>query len=155
MTEIRLEVFGEEVIARRLSRFGENVSDFKPLFENIMTLLEGISAETFATQDSGAWPALSPKYAEWKNANYPGKPLMRLTDRLYQSLTTKGSGSVRQIQQTSMRFGTTVPYAAMHQSGGGTLPRRRVVHLVEDDKKKIMKEVHRFVVAARDDGGTA
>lgn len=151
MTEIRLEIFGEDVIARRLERFGENISDLRPLFNRIIPVLEQIAEETFATKDHGSWPPLSPKYKEWKDANYPGKPMMRLTDRLYNSLTGKGSGAVRIIGPATLTYGTTVPYGIMHQKGGSILPQRRVIHLTPEDKKRIMKEVQRFLVEASQD----
>lgn len=147
-SEIRLEIFGEKVIARRLERFGEGISDFRPLFNRIVTVLEESTVENFATEGHGTWPPLSPRYAAWKAEHYPGKPIMRRTDRLYDSLVGKGAGAVRDIQETRMRYGTTVPYAAIHQKGGATIPQRRVVHLLEERKKAVMKEVQRFVVAA-------
>ena len=73
-----------------------------------------------------AWAALSPKYARWKALHHPGKPIMRLTDALHDSLTQRPMG-VERINSHSAEFGTDVPYAHWHQDGTSKMPRRAVM----------------------------
>ena len=148
--QITLEVFGDKILSRKLSRFGEGVSDFRPAFIFIVEDLRTATVNLFKTEGHGQWPPLSPKYAAWKKANFSGQPIMRASDMLYDSLIKKGRGGIEEIDKLTMRWGTNVPYARFHQKGAGHLPVRRVVHLVEDEKKAIVKQVQRYVVSMRD-----
>ena len=44
----------------------------------------------FETEGYGQWPALSPAYKEWKAANYPGQPILRLMDKYFSAATQPG-----------------------------------------------------------------
>src|SRR4051794_39671626 len=54
------------------------------------------------------WPGLSLGYAAWKARAYPGKSIMRRTDRLFESVTG-GSEGFWDVGPRSIRFGTRVP----------------------------------------------
>ena len=142
--EMRLEVLGEAQLVRRLSRFGENVKDFRPAFETIVDRLRVATEELFDAEGRG-WPPLSPKYAAWKEIHYPGQPIMRRTDTLYGSLVGRTGGSILEIQPLEMRWGTSVDYARYHQQGAG-VPQRRVINLAENEKVGIMKELQIYLV---------
>ena len=84
------------------------------------------------------WARLSTSYRKWKARHYPGKPIMRRTDRLWHSLTQPGHPDfVYRTSLQQMVIGTNVPYAIYHQSQEprtSELPRRPVVELREDQK---------------------
>jgi hypothetical protein len=56
------------------------------------------------------WPALSPAYSQWKEKAYPGMPMMRRTDRLFESVTGQSDEGFWEVGPRSIRFGTRVPY---------------------------------------------
>lgn len=91
--------------------------------------LEKSNAANFAANGlpSGrAWSPLDPGYARWKSANFPGRPTMVRTGRLFRSLTSmKDSPSF--IRRDVAEFGTNVEYAKFHQYGTSKMPKRQVV----------------------------
>jgi len=78
----------------------------------------------FEIEGDPAWPALSPLYRAWKARHFPGKTILRRTDRLYESLTSPGGENIAMVTPRTIRFGTRVPYWGHHQRGSGVLPRR-------------------------------
>ena len=143
--DFTFEIFGEEQIARRLSRFGDGVEDFRPAFGSIVERLREDTQEQFSQAGRGLWPPLSPAYAAWKAVHYPGKPIMRRSDHLYNSLVGRSGDSVLVMQPMEMRWGTKTSYAKYHQLGKG-VPQRRVVDLSELEKKMIIKELQAYMV---------
>lgn len=73
---------------------------------------------------AAGWPSLSPRYSAWKALHYPGKPLLRASDRLYKSLTETTSDSIRKATDKGAQFGSRVPYANRHNRGTGGMPKR-------------------------------
>lgn len=56
------------------------------------------------------WPALNPNYSAWKSRHFPGKPMMRRTDRLFSSLTGQTGDTIWVVTPRTIRMGTKVPY---------------------------------------------
>lgn len=89
---------------------------------------------------------MSPKYAEQKERDYPGRQILVRTGKLKASLTGKTVDTIRIIHPLQMALGTTIPYAGYHQRGTPTMPRRPVVELTEQDKRSWTKIIQRFLV---------
>lgn len=108
-----------------MGRFGEHV------FPRVIRLLEKEVKGQFEAEgrgpNRGKWAPLSPAYAAWKRRHYPGRGILRRTNRLYRALTrSRGAQSLRYYTAKELRFGTAlVPYASFHQVGtqGGILSR--------------------------------
>lgn len=143
---IRLEALGEDVVVRQLSRFTESVKDYRPAFATIVKRLEDHAAKQFASQGKGEWAPLSPAYARWKEANFPGRPLLRLTDDLYNSLVKENSKSVREVKELTLKWGTKVPYGTFHQLGTRRMPARRIIALSVEEKRTIVKDIQAYIV---------
>ncbi len=97
-------------------------------------------------QRSGeTWVALSPDYAAWKERHYPGQPIMRLTDRLYGSLTEKtDQDHVFRSGPSFAEYGTRVRYARAHQYGyrPRNLPVRKVIpRLTSEDGEALVDAI--------------
>lgn len=107
--------------------------------------------------DHGLWPALSPKYEAWKKKRYPGKTIMRRTDKLYHSLTGYNKYSIRYISNNPsglvIKLGTQLKYAEYHQEGIITkagIKTRRTIDPTEWVMVRWLKLIHRaYVYAAR------
>lgn len=71
------------------------------------------------------WPQLSEKYAEWKEKNYPGRPLLVRTGSLKKSMTVQGAGgNITAIGKNGAVFGSSVSYGIYHDQGGSRIPQR-------------------------------
>lgn len=68
--------------------------------------------EVFRTQGGETrWAQLSPAYRRWKREHYPGKKILRLTDRMWHAATGQSREATVDIQPKSASFGVSVPYA--------------------------------------------
>lgn len=123
-----------EGVKRRALNLGPVFSEFKPIWLQA-------TRQVFAAQGLPVpWPALSPAYAAWKRQHYPGKTMMRRTDRLYRSLTQDRSGDmIWEATPRTIRYGTRVPY---HQFGQ---LRRPTVILLRSSFDRLNKMVLAYV----------
>lgn len=158
MLRITVEIQGEKVLDRALSRFGEQLRDLRQLWPAVVTELRAITREQFAGQGIGAtgqWAKLSPAYKRWKEKNYPGRPILVRTEALKDSLLKNNKNTVYRPLPQSLEFGTKIKYAAYHQRGSGKLKRRPIFDLNEQQKTRIIKAIQkRLVSAGRDNGVT-
>ncbi len=118
---VAFERAGEEFTA---ANFGERV------FPKLIPVFEKELKEQFAAEgegpNRGAWKALSPGYAAWKERVYPGQPKLVATGRMREALTSEGSPfAMRVYSGAQFNFGTQgVEYASFHQTGAGKMPDR-------------------------------
>lgn len=92
-------------------RAGDEVADIgKYLFPKLTPIFEAEERRQFDAEGggpTGAWAALSPGYAAWKEAHYHGKTINRRTDALYEALTSSSSVvAARSSQGNDFEFGT-------------------------------------------------
>ncbi len=125
---IDIDVDMADAIAR-MSGMKARSHDFTTVLVWARGELEKSNAANFAANGlpSGrSWSPLDPGYARWKSANFPGRPTMVRSGRLFRSLTNmKGAPSF--IRRDVAEFGTGVEYAKFHQSGTFKMPKRQVV----------------------------
>jgi phage gpG-like protein len=95
---------------------------------------------------------MSPAYAARKALAYPGQPIMRRTDRLYDSLTSETSDTIYDVAPQRLVMGTTVEYSEKHQEGGGRLPPRVHVQLLDDTFEELAVSMFVYVVDPLDRG---
>ncbi len=148
---IQFEVAGEVQLARSFSRFGDSASDLRPAFTGIADNFQTIEERLFETEGRtggrGAWAPLSQAYAARKAQVAPGKTILRLSDRLWRSLTGRDRGdAIREIKRQQMRLGTRVPWALFHQDARSGRTKRRVIDLNEGNKRDWTKIVQRQLV---------
>ena len=99
-----------------------------------------VAKQQFSSRGSrgahGLWDALDPKYAEIKKKLFPGKPIMRRKDKLYNSLTSSGGDNISIGTNTALGYsftmGTNIDgYPLEHQKGGtkvkGRPPMRKLL----------------------------
>ena len=152
-------VEGETQLLRSFDRFTEGVTNLEPAFEEIGIDVREILVEQFAHEGNG-WTPLSPAYAIRKRRLYGDKPILRATDRMFNSLTNKGAeGNITDIHPMEASYGTSVkshdigkqnagyPYPRAHQTGAGRLPQRKIFALTEANKRRITRTMQRYLVA--------
>ncbi|MGL3805849.1 phage virion morphogenesis protein [Paeniglutamicibacter sp. R2-26] len=132
-----------------LTRFEDHVQDAEPVFEAMADHVATMNQRQFDAQGSyygGAWSPLSPKYAAWKAAKRPGRPILVFDGLLRESLTQRPFG-VDEITSKSMTVGTGIDYARYHQDGTDTMPARELLgRPTREDTKMWAKMMHEFIV---------
>lgn len=149
---ITISLPNETVFSREINRFSNGVSDFRIVAPTILTTLRSIVADQFATQGRGLWRPLSKRYAAQKAQKYPGKTVLRRTDRMYDSLVKRTASSIVSINKNELTYGTSVPFASFHQTGTRKMPARKIIALTEGDKDKIIKAVQARLVKLTKEG---
>lgn len=150
---LTFEIVGGERLDVTLSRFGQEVSDWRPFFrEEVAPKFFETLQSNLAGQGSyvGGYAPLSEPYGSWKAQHYPGKTILRREDQIYNSLTWSGGpgpGGVYRDSPSSVEMGTSVPHAGPHQVGSGRLPVRKIVFLPVGASESYGRLAHRWVVA--------
>ena len=152
MFRFRLDIAGEVQMDRGIARFSEGVADYRPIW--------GVIADDFAEQEKKqfksegeaggqTWQELSPAYAGWKAAQYPGTRILERTGDLERSLTQANDpNGVRIEGRKTLTLGSKIPYAIYHQSiqPRKVLPRRPEIMLPEKFKRAVMAHMHGYLV---------
>lgn len=124
---------GDAVLERMtvaFERLGEGLADFERYtFPKVITAFEEEARGQFGVEGggpSGPWAALSPAYAAWKEANYPGQPILKRSGDLYEALAQSSSPlALRETTTSTLNYGTAgVEYASYHQLGTDVLTPR-------------------------------
>lgn len=152
------EVAGDKQIARGFSRFADDIKDLSPAFREIAKSFRDIMRKQFDSEGSyggSSWAPLNPTYAEWKAANFGGKPILQLTGAMMESLVDKTGSTIEEISKLSMVLGSKLPYPKFHQTSTRYMPARPVIKLTEENKRTWMRILQRYLVkeAKKEFGG--
>lgn len=107
-----------------LENMQKAVKDLRPVFRKAEKDLSDIYTKHFTTNGSGRWKPLDAEYGAWKSANYPGRPTLVQTGKLFRTIR---KFSVREINRTSASFGTDAKVAKFHQYGTWSMPKREII----------------------------
>ena len=90
----------------------------------------------FETEGYGQWPALSPAYKEWKAANYPGQPILRLMDKYFSAATQPGNpNNFIDLDDNRIEYGVDgLDHPRYHEDGTSKTPARPVFGLIEESE---------------------
>jgi phage gpG-like protein len=139
---------GAEEIRTMMNRLLQAVDDISPAFPEMEATFRAIELQAFTSEgtsgESGAWAPLSPGYRAWKERHFPGKTILRRTDRLMGSLVRRGADSFIESSPKRLAIGTTTPYAAFHQVPGLGARFRPPISLTDRDAAKFQAILHRF-----------
>jgi len=95
------------------------------------------------------WPPLAPATVIAKGTR--GAGILRLTDRLFNSVTGSGGENIAKMRRSSFgykyEFGTTVPYGEFHQEGTANMPARPFLQMTESQEIKFEETVGNITVA--------
>lgn len=136
---------GVEVFDRAFIRLTQIISDFRSIWPNVATEFYAIEADQFGSEGekgaSGKWAPLSPAYKKWKDAHFPGEPLLQLTHTLVDSLTDpEALGAIYRLEADEMTVGSKVEYATAHQKT------RPLISFTTEDKRRIQKSIQAGLV---------
>lgn len=87
-------------------------------------LLAQVKQRTLATQDDrgSSFKPLSPQYAKWKRARYPGKPILVRTGRMLGALVVRATSTMFKLEFDNPDAARIAGY---HQRGTRKMPARR------------------------------
>lgn len=145
MLKFSATVEGVEILNRAFNRVEESISDFRPLWPAVAQEFYAIEREQFDTEGaagaSGKWAALSPAYKRWKEINYPGQPIMKLENTLFESLTDpEALDAIFRPGKDELVIGSKTPYARrQHQT-------RPLISMSESQKRRLQKAIQRGLV---------
>lgn len=127
---LNIKVRGQDSITQELTGVIRRSSDLRVPFEAFRPVwIDAIQENFDAEGDPVPWPELSPAYAGWKSSAYPGQKMLRLTDRMYDSLTSMTSDTIWRTTPRTIQFGSRVPYFIYHQEGTSKMPARPMMTL--------------------------
>lgn len=134
-------VKGEKEFRLQFQKLGAGLKDFRFLWPSFAQKFYEIEQEQFGSEGrKNKWAALSPAYAKWKAAHFPGKSILQRQGPLVTSLTRKGAaGSVYEEKPLSLTLGSSIGYAGAHQKGRGRMPARPPIDITPNDVKAFGK----------------
>jgi phage gpG-like protein len=132
------EVIGLTEVGKGIGALQDAIKDLRPFWKDVFApKYFGIVQDLFATAGrargeggkfkGGAWPWLSPAYRIWKEAHYPGKPILVRKGHLRESVRWHGAPGPEGIFEATATYaiaGTRIPYGKYHQKGTSKMPAR-------------------------------
>ncbi len=103
-------------------------------------MVTGSIMRNFDAEGRPSWPRLSPRYAAWKEAHYPGRPILVLTGDM------KAGFDYEATEQT-LKILNEKWYWKVHNTGypPNNLPARTIVMLQNADKTVFTRGLRKFV----------
>ena len=142
---------------RGIARFADGVADYRPVWAFVADDFYSQIGRQFRSEGVAGgekWEALTAAYSGWKEAHFPGKPILERTGELLDSLTDPNSpNAVRIEERKSLTLGSSVPYAIYHQTGTKNMPARPEIQLTEAFKRTTMHHVQQYLVAIATQSG--
>lgn len=149
-------------VEKKIKNLLDFTHNFKPFFIKVLgrgpssepwTIRGGIhySIEKGQSPDGQRFAPLSPIYDQWKSKNYSGDlPTLMLSGHLYESLVYENNDTVLKMSETSLVFGTSVPYAAALHYGykKRKLPSRKYMGYRRNQKERIELELRKYITDA-------
>ena len=147
-----LSFYGGTQLDRELARIQKAPDNMWPVWNYLTDRFVKMEKRQFKTEGqygSGGWAPLSPRYGAWKAAAYPGKTILRRSDRLYDSLTRRPL-PIEVLEASHMVIGSDVEYGKYHMRGAGRhMPRRRPIEFPLAERASWMKAIQRYIVTGK------
>lgn len=145
---ISVEFVGLDKTIERLTAMARRLRDLRPAWRSVLSYLKRATEQTFVSQGARIgtqWAPLSEGYAKQKAVVYPGQPILRASDAMFNSLVGGNSDSVVEIQEQELTYGTRTKYARYHQDGTPRMSQRRILAVTDDDRREIKQIVRRHL----------
>jgi phage gpG-like protein len=148
---LRFECVGQKTINVHLLDFRDRTVDASPAFSAIAELMRAETAEQFESEGghaSGGWKPLKPATVKAKQHGGFRPNILQRTGSLLDSLTVKDDpNQIVEVGPLSLRFGTRVSYAVLHQTGTGHMPARQPLAFTEQARRNMTTIMQRWLVA--------
>lgn len=107
------------------------LSDWRPAFQKLAPQ-SAIMIHTVFEQEGPGWLELKPSTLKEKEKHFPGKTILRRTDRLYHSFEEGAADNVTRLEELTAEFGSAVPYGIYHQET------RPIIHITPGDELQLV-----------------
>ena len=153
--KISIEPGGEKELTRMLHRVGDSFDQWDEFFTQFTTAFYTMEKAVFRSGGSAygltAWKPLSPKYKSWKEARYPGRPILTLRGHLGKALSGSHGSQYSKYRKTDdeLTLGVKdIAYARAHQSGNPerNLPPRPPIRLSDSFVEQVTKDLQKIIV---------
>jgi len=136
---------------RGIARFADGITDYRPVWPVIEDDFYSLEARQFQSEGVAGggekWAPLSPEYAGYKEAHFPGAKILERKGDLARSLSNANDPNAVHIRERKMlTLGTRVPYARYHQEGTKHMPARPEIQFPEPFKRMAMAHVQQHLV---------
>lgn len=135
-----ITVQGKEGLFVGFQKINDRFQDFRPTLEKLGDETFKIIRKRFDAEGPG-WAPLSPAYAAEKARRFPGKPILRRQDDLYNSFVKGGRSNVNRVSKLEGEFGSSDFKAPLHQEGKGRLPARPILEITNQDEVRFTEIV--------------
>ena len=142
-----IEVKGAERATLNLHELGVRARALNPLEPQLQKVFFRSDEASFAAQGPG-WPSLADSTKERKAAMEQDPRMLRLTQRLFRSLTQRGGEATVRTSEDQVRFSTTVPYARFHKHGTANMPAREM-ELTAGERDEMAHLIADFVATGK------
>lgn len=141
---------GEAPYSRGFYAMANAVQDMSPVMKRIgEDVRQGVMAQ-FTTEGSAKgspWEPLSPEYGAWKEAHYPGAPILVRTGAMRSGALAPDAVK---IDKSSMRYEPHGGVWLYHQGGTKYMPRRPIVVITKNDRRQWDRYWAQWLAAMRD-----
>ena len=145
-----VEVRGLKQAKDHLKRRIKRIENLREPLGMIAQDFYSMEREWFASKGGGRWQPLSKNYAAWKRKAHPGKPIMRLTDKMWSEFTGKpGHMTIDRFRLRIRVVGAN--YWQLHNKGSKAkhIPKRPLISPVLDVRKQAWSELITRWLSAR------
>jgi len=115
---------------------------FKPWLERFMGEI-GAGFQSSVSQFGEAWAPL--KYPRPPGHNPDTRPLIDTGD-LMRSVTSNAAGNINKIGPAGLTFGTSIPYAHVHQAGSFPIPARPFLNVNQDQATRAAEMIAQQII---------
>lgn len=137
-----------EEAVKRLTAIRDRLDDLRPAWRTALIYLRRATKEQFASQggrSGDGWAPLTPAYAARKARIFPGKPILRATDAMFNSLIGQTENTVVEFDALEFTYGTRDPKARYHQDGTPRMARRRILTVTEEDRRQLRRIANAYI----------
>ncbi len=145
---IEADVAGDKQVSRDLLRIGSRADNMRPALLKVAELLAASSARRFSQQGPG-WAPLAETTLTQRALEGSGSRILDRSGALKGSVSKIGGAGQQLVATDSwLLFGTTVPYAGIHQHGAphAGIPQRKIFDLDGGARTAIVKTIQRFAL---------
>ena len=157
--QTHMAIRGDLKVQSRLTQWASRAGNTIPAMKAIEVMLEEKERDLFESDGAsgrhGGWDELKDSTKEQKEASGMHPEILRATDYLFASLTDGDDEfAIRDIGPGFLRFGTSLPYAAIQASGftsraGNHVPARRPIDWTQTDRAEVLAIISEWITGMK------
>lgn len=143
--QITIEAKGAVKAGFDLHQLGVRARDVRPLSTKVQAQFRASTKGRFESRGRGSWPPLAESTRARKADEGQRPEVLRMTDKLFRSLTVRGAeGSVQEAKPNEIVYGTRLRYAHLAQKTEHQ-PLRKIVELRPSEQREITKLIQTYI----------